>query len=340
MEQVTLKQIAENLGISIATVSKALKDYPDVSERTKEIVKAEAERLQYQPNSFAVNLRTQESKTLGLIIPEVVHYFFSSIVQAIIAHATKKGYLVIILQSDDSPELEVKQIDLLIRKRVDGIMISLANETVDISHLKRVMDLQIPLIMFDKISKLIPCSKVIIDDRKAAYNATKHLIDKGCTKIAHLRGPLLPQNSIDRFLGYKKALEDHGLVYDPKMVLVCHKITYEEGREHAQYILENQLDVDGIFAITDMVGIGALSYFNEKQVKIPDEIAIIGFSNWFISSAMTPTLSTVDQPGTKMGKKVIKQLFKEIKRKKEGKIVQPVIDVMPTNVIARASSDR
>ncbi|MEP2936073.1 MAG: LacI family DNA-binding transcriptional regulator [Gilvibacter sp.] len=340
MEQVTLKQIANNLGISIATVSKALKDYPDVSERTKEIVKAEAARLQYQPNSFAVNLRTQESKTLGLIIPEVVHYFFSSIVQAIIAHATKKGYLVIILQSDDSPELEVKQIDLLIRKRVDGIMISLANDTVDINHLKRVMDLQIPLVMFDKISKLIPCSKVIIDDRKAAYEATKHLIDKGCTKIAHLRGPLLPQNSIDRFLGYKKALEDHGLVYDPKMVLVCNKITYEEGREHAQFILDNRLDVDGIFAITDMVAIGAISYFNERQVKIPEEIAIIGFSNWFISSAMTPTLSTVDQPGTKMGKKVIKQLFKEIKRKKEGKIVQPIIDVMPTNVIERASSGR
>ena len=172
MEQVTLKQIAEYLGISIATVSKALKDYPDVSQKTKDLVKAEAERLNYQPNSFAVNLRTQESKTVGLIIPEVVHFFFSNIVQAIIAQATKKGYLVIILQSDDNPDMEKKQIDLLISKRVDGIMISLANNTVDISHLQKVMNLGIPLVMFDKISKLIPCSKILIDDRKAAYIAT------------------------------------------------------------------------------------------------------------------------------------------------------------------------
>ncbi len=339
MEQVTLKQIAEYLGISIATVSKALKDYPDVSQKTKDIVKAEAERLNYQPNSFAVNLRTQESKTLGLIIPEVVHFFFSKIVQAIIAQATKKGYLVIILQSNDVPELEKKQIDLLISKRVDGIMISLANNTVDISHLQKVMNLGIPLVMFDKISKLIPCSKVIIDDRKAAYLATKHLIDKGCKRIAHFRGPLLPQNSIDRFLGYKKALEDHDLVYDPKLVFLCNKITFKKGRTHAKTIIRENLDIDGIFAITDMVAIGAISMFNENQVRIPEDIKIIGFSNWFISSAMTPTVSTVDQPGSKMGKKVFKRLFKELTAKKAGETFAPVIELMETKIIERKSSE-
>ena len=338
MEQVTLKQIAEYLGISIATVSKALKDYPDVSQKTKDLVKAEAERLNYQPNSFAVNLRTQESKTVGLIIPEVVHFFFSNIVQAIIAQATKKGYLVIILQSDDNPDMEKKQIDLLISKRVDGIMISLANNTVDISHLQKVMNLGIPLVMFDKISKLIPCSKILIDDRKAAYIATKHLIDKGCKKIAHFRGPLLPQNSIDRFLGYKKALEDHGMTYDPKLVFLCNKITYKKGRQHATAIIEQHLEVDGIFCITDMVAIGAISVFNERGVRVPEDVKIIGFSNWFISSAMTPTVSTVDQPGSKMGKKVFKRLFKELTAKKEGAPIAPVTEHMATKLIVRNSS--
>lgn len=338
MEQVTLKQIAEYLGISIATVSKALKDYPDVSAKTKALVKAEAERLNYQPNSFAVNLRTKESKTVGLIIPEVVHFFFGNIVQAIITQAEKHGYLVIILQSDDNPELEKKQIDLLISKRVDGIMISLANNTVDISHLQKVQSQGIPLVMFDKISKLVNCSKIIIDDRKAAYNATTHLIDQGCKKIAHFRGPLLPQNSIDRFLGYKKALEDHGLEYDSKLVFLCDPITYEKGREQAEALLDNDIEIDGIFANTDMVAIGALSLFNERGIKVPEQIKIIGFSNWFISSAMTPTLSTVDQPGTKMGKKVFKRLFKELQAKKKGQVLPPEIELMRTKVLPRRST--
>lgn len=338
MEQVTLKQIAEYLGISIATVSKALKDYPDVSQKTKDLVKAEAKRLNYQPNSFAVNLRTKESKTIGLIIPEVVHFFFGNIVQAIITQAEKKGYLVIILQSDDKPDLEKKQIDLLISKRVDGIMISLANNTVDISHLHKVQQQGIPLVMFDKISKLVPCSKVIIDDRKAAYDATRHLIEQGCQKIAHFRGPLLPQNSIDRFLGYKKALEDHGLQYDTKLVFLCDPITYEKGREHAATILNDGIAIDGIFANTDMVAIGALSMFNERGVAVPEQIKIIGFSNWFISSAMTPTLSTVDQPGTKMGKKVFKRLYKELQAKKNGEVIPVEIELMPTKIIARRST--
>ena len=214
MKEVTLKQIAENLGISITTVSKALKNYPDVSKKTKKLVKAEAKKLNYKPNVFAVNLRTKESKTVGLIIPEVVHHFFSSVINGIIEQAEKKGYLVIILQSNESFKLEKKQVDLLISKRVDGIMISIANKTVDIAHLQRVKELNIPMVMFDKISKLIECTKVVIDDRKAAYLATKHLIDKGYKRIAHFRGALLPQNSIDRFLGYKRALEDHGLPFD------------------------------------------------------------------------------------------------------------------------------
>ncbi|NND62557.1 MAG: LacI family DNA-binding transcriptional regulator [Flavobacteriaceae bacterium] len=338
MKEVTLKQIAENLGISITTVSKALKDYPDVSKKTKALVKKEAKKLHYTPNVFAVNLRTKQSKTVGLIIPEVVHHFFSSVINGIIEQAEKKGYLVIILQSNESYKLEKKQIELLISKRVDGIMISLANSTVDISHLLEVKNLQIPLVMFDKISKLVDCSKVIIDDRQAAYLATKHLIDSGCKRIAHFRGALLPQNSIDRFLGYKKALEDHGIEYDSTLVYICEKVNYEEGREAAEQLLKDHNDVDGIFCITDLVAVGAIAVFNERGIKVPDDISIMGFSNWFVSSAITPSLSTVDQPGYEMGKTTFKMLFKEMKAKKKEEPFSAMTKVLDTAVIHRNST--
>ncbi|MFY7957305.1 MAG: LacI family DNA-binding transcriptional regulator, partial [Flavobacterium macrobrachii] len=196
MKETTLKQIAETLGISITTVSKALKNYPDVSAKTKKKVLELAQTLQYTPNSFAVNLRTRESRTIGLIIPEVVHHFFSNVINGIIAEAEKNGYLVIILQSNESLELEKKQVDLLINKRVDGIIMSLSNESNDDEHIKDIIRREIPFVMFDKISKLINCSKVIINDQKAAFEAVEHLISKGCKKIAHIRGPVNPQNSI------------------------------------------------------------------------------------------------------------------------------------------------
>ena len=155
MKETTLKQIAETLGISITTVSKALKNYPDVSEKTKKKVLDLAQSLQYTPNSFAVNLRTKESRTIGLIIPEVVHHFFSNVINGIIAEAEKNGYLVIILQSNESVELEKKQVELLMNKRVDGIIMSLSNESNDDEHIKEILRREIPFVLFDKISKLI-----------------------------------------------------------------------------------------------------------------------------------------------------------------------------------------
>ena len=338
MKEVTLKQIAENLGISVTTVSKALKNYPDVSKKTKALVKQEAKKLHYKPNVFAVNLRTKESKTVGLIIPEVVHHFFSSIINGIIEEAERTGYLVIILQSNESTKLEKRQVDLLISKRVDGIMISLANDTVDTSHLVEIQEHDIPLVMFDKISKLVNCSKVIINDRKAAYDATKVLIDAGCKRIAHFRGALLPQNSIDRFLGYKKALEDHGLEYDSSLVYMCENVDYDDGRKAAEALLKDNKDIDGIFAITDMAAVGAMTVFKERGIKVPDDIMVMGFSNWFLSQAITPTLSTIDQPGYKMGRKAFKLLRKEMKAKRAGEAFQPITEVLPTSVIKRNST--
>jgi LacI family transcriptional regulator len=338
MKETTLKEIAEALGISITTVSKALKNYSDVSEKTRKAVIALAEELNYTPNSFAVNLRTKESKTIGLIIPEVVHHFFSNVINGIIAEAEKKGYLVIILQSNESLELEKKQVALLINKRVDGIIMSLSNESNNDFHIKEILRKEIPFVQFDKISKLIPSSKVIINDQKAAMEAVQHLIDKGCKKIAHIRGPENPQNAIDRFIGYKKALEKNGIQYDSKLVYTCKNVTFEEGLEFAKQIIEEHPDVDGIFVITDLVAVGVLAYFNEQGIQVPNQIAIIGFSNWFMSQVITPKLSTVDQPSYEMGVAAFNLLLEEMICHREGKAFYPRTVELETSIIERDSS--
>jgi LacI family transcriptional regulator len=338
MKDITLKEIASKLGISITTVSKALKNYPDVSQKTKSAVIELAKKLHYTPNSFAVNLRTKESKTIGLIIPEIMHHFFSNIINAIIDEAEKNGYLVIILQSNESLALEKKQVELLINKRVDGILMSLSNESNNDEHIKQIIERNIPFVMFDKISKLCKCSKVIIDDQKAAFNAVQHLIDKGCNKIAHIRGPLNPQNAIDRYIGYKKALEKNNIPFDSKLVYTCENVTFQEGIDFAKQIIEEHPDVDGVFAITDLVAVGVLSYFNDVGIKIPEQVAVIGFSNWFMSKVLTPKLSTVDQPSYQMGIESFNLLLEEINCHKLDQSFVPRTVLLETAVIARESS--
>jgi len=340
MRDITLKQIAETLGISITTVSKALKDYPDVSPKTRKAVLELAQSLSYTPNSFAVNLRTKESRTIGLIIPEVVHHFFSNVINGIIDEAEKNGYLVIILQSNESLELEKKQVELLMQKRVDGIIMSLSNESNDDEHIRDILRKEVPFVMFDKISKLIPCSKVIINDQKAAFNAVQHLIQKGCKKIAHIRGPVNPQNAIDRFLGYKKALEQNGIPFDSKLVYTCKNVTFEEGLAFGKQIADEHPDVDGIFVITDLVAVGVLAHFNEIGLKVPGQVKVIGFSNWFMSQVITPKLSTVDQPSFEMGVQSFKLLLEEINTKKELHPFQPRTIELETAVIERESTSK
>lgn len=340
MKEITLKEIAETLGISITTVSKALKNYPDVSPKTKAAVLELSKKLQYTPNSFAVNLRTKESRTIGLIIPEVVHHFFSNVINGIIAEAEKNGYLVIILQSNESLELEKKQVELLLNKRVDGILMSLSNESNDEAHLKEIIARRIPFVQFDKISKLIPSSKVIINDQKAAMEAVQHLIDKGCRNIAHIRGPVNPQNAIDRFLGYKKALEKNDVTFNSSLVYTCKEVSFEEGYQFAQQIVEMHPDVDGIFVITDLVAVGVLAYFNERGIKVPDDVAVIGFSNWFMSQVITPKLSTVDQPSYEMGTAAFGLLLEEMTCHKEDRTFTPRTIELKTGIIERESTLR
>lgn len=314
MPKVTLKVIAKTLGISTATVSKALKNYADINLETKRKVQELAKKLNYTPNAFAVSLRMKESKTIGVIIPTMVHFFFSNVLDGILKEAESKDYMVFIMQSNENDKLEKKQVDLLLSKGVDGIIVSLSNITKDLSHLEKIIENNVPLILVDKIAKTIKCTKVVIDDRKAAYDAVSYLIKKGYKRIAHFRGGLNPQNSVDRFLGYKSALLDNNIKFDPKLVYLCdNNSDYSDGFEKAEKLLQDHGDnVDAIFTITDLIAIGALNYFNENNIKVPEQIAIFGFSNWFMTKITTPSLSTVEQNGYKMGEITARTLFQEI----------------------------
>ena len=338
MIKTTLKEIAQSLGISISTVSKALKDYPDVSEETKRKVLQMAESVNYSPNVFAQSLRSKESKTIGVIIPNMVHYFFSNIIEAILKEAERKGYMVIIMQSNEDFNLETKQVDLLLNKGVDGILISLSDNTNNFKHLQKIKDYDIPLVLFDKITKLIDCSKVKIDDIKASYNAVSYLINKGYKRIAYFRGDLNPQNCIDRFLGYKKALQDHDIEFDSSLVYLCPNANFDDGYANAKKLVENDSkEVDAICAISDLTAIGVINYLNEKQIRIPEQIAVFGFSNWFMSSVITPTLSSIEQHASDMGEKSAKVLFYEIDCKHKGIDVEHQKIIIDTDLIIRNS---
>jgi len=339
MKSATLKQIANELGLSVTTVSKALNNYTDVSAKTKQRVINLAAKLNYTPNSFALGLRKQESKTIGVIIPDNVHYFFSRIIKGVLEVAEQNNYLVIVMQSNEDYELEKKQIDLLISKGVDGILISLSNKTHKFDHLNKIINNDIPLILFDKIAKTVNCSKVIIDDRKAAYEAVTHLIKKGFKRIAHFRGDLNPQNSIDRFLGYKKALQDNNIDFDPSLVYLCNNNSdFEDGFKTAQKLLSDHgKNVDALFTVNDLLAIGALKYFNDNNINVPKRIALIGFSNWFMSTVVSPSLSTVEQHGFEMGKQSATLLFHEIKCKQKGVKFEHQKIVMQTELVIRDS---
>ncbi len=338
MKNLTLKDIAAALNLSITTVSKALKDYPDVNTNTKERVKAYAKKVNFTPNAHAAFLRTQQSKLIGVVIPRLNHFFFSNVLRGIMKAAEEEDYMVIVLSSDESYELEKKQINRLLQQNVDGILLSIADSTHDTKHIDAIIEQKIPLIFFDKYSKLSNCSSVVINDQKAAFNAVEHLIKQGKKNIAHLRGPLLPQNSIDRFLGYRKALEQYGLEYRKEWVFTCDQISNEEGYAYTQEIIEKHPEIDAIFAVADMPAVGAIKCLNEQKIVIPDQIAVMGFSNWRISNLVTPTLSSVNQPGIKMGEKAFELFYKEQQLIKKGESVVYEKIELDTKLIIRQSS--
>ena len=340
MPSVTLKDLAERLGVSVTTVSKALKNYPDIGQETKNQVQQLAKELNYKPNVHAVTLRSKKSKTLGVIVPKIDHYFFSQVLNGIIQEATKRGYLVITLCSEDSLEMEKEQVGLLIDKRVDGILMALSHETLayEQEHIMDILANDIGLVLFDRISSAIPCSKVLIDDQKAAYLAVKHLLEQGARHILFLGGTTLPLNYRKRLTGYLKALYEFGLQENSDYIFHTEPHDMHQSYEITYQCLKKHSEIDAVFAATDILALGAVNAIKDFGKKIPQEIAVIGFSNWFVTQYIRPKLSTVAQPSATMGQKATSMLIDEIEKTDKHIPFEHQIIQLSTQLILRDST--
>jgi len=334
----TLKDIAKNLGISVATVSKALKDYKDVSSSTKKRVIDYTNNVGFKPNKQAAFLRTKRTKLIGLILPKINHDFFNNFLIGLLNKLEKTDYKLTLLCSDDSYEKERKYVMELIQLNVDAIFISIAKETNQFDHLKEIQKNKTTLILFDHYAKIIASNRVIVDNRKASFLATEHLIQKGCEKISCFRGELISQTSIDRFMGYKDALAHYGLQFKRELVLICSENTIEEGERQAMELLNKKIQIDGLVAVSDLIALGAMNYFKKIGIKIPEDIAVIGFGDWTMSSMVSPSLSSIKQNGFLMGKKVFDLFIKSQKNNAEEESY--VTELIPTELIIRESTCR
>lgn len=337
--QVTIKDIARELGISPSTVSRALKDHPDISSETKKAVNALADKLNYQPNIVALSLRQKKTNTIGVVIPELVHFFFSTVISGIEDVAYEAGYSVIITQSNESFDREVTDLKALFNSRVDGMLLSISRETTNYDHIESILSKGVPIVFYDRMYNNPNSSKVIVDDYVGAKEAVGHLIEQGCKRIAHLQAAPNLLISEDRLRGYKDALREANLPYQENFVLQCPSGTLEEAEKATRKLLALTPPPDAIFANNDMLAMGAMKAIKEKGLNIPGDVALMGFSNWFFSQLMDPPLSSVDQPGYEMGQEAARLLIRhiEMKDKDQGE-PQPETKVLKTRLIVRQSS--
>lgn len=332
--QVTIKDIARILGISPSTVSRALKNHPDISDETKTAVNELALKLKYQPNAVALSLKHSRSNTIGVIIPEIVHYFFSSVISGIEDVAYEAGFTVIICQSNEKYDREVANAKMLLSHRVDGVLVSVSKETTNFDHLTMLQEGGLPLVFFDRIVPEITADQVIIDDEEAAYKATKHLIENGKKRIAHFAGP---QNLVigrDRKEGYLRAIREAGLQVDPQLIIDAD--TYEKALIATHHLLAMGNPPDGIFATNDLTAIGSMQALQKKGIKIPQEIGVVGFSDGRFSGITEPNLTSVDQHGYEMGSVATEILLNRLLSPIETYV--PQTRVLSANLIVRGSS--
>ena len=335
--QVTIKDIARELGISPSTVSRALKDHPDISSDTKKAVHALAEKLNYQPNIVALNLRQRKTNTIGVIIPELVHFFFSTVISGIEDVAYQAGYSVILTQSNESYEREKTDMKALFNSRVDGMLISLSRETKNFDHIESIISKGVPVVFYDRMYNNPNTSNVIVDDYVGAKEAVEHLIEQGYKRIAHLEGAPGLIISEDRRRGYVDALNAHKMEV---IIQECPSGTQEDGNRATKKLLSGSNPPDAIFASSDPIAIGAMMAIKEKDLKIPQDVGLVGFSNWSLGSLVEPSLTTVDQPGFEMGQESARLLIRQIEAGDKDKEPQPETKILKTKLIVRDSSIR
>jgi LacI family transcriptional regulator len=309
--RVTIHDIARELNTTASTVSRALQDHPRISKTMKSAVWELAKKLNYQPNSVASSLRKGKGNTIGVIIPRIDRYFFSTVIRGIEDVAYDAGYNVIICQSYDSTEREKAIVETLINGKIDGLLVSLANETMSFDHFKMVQNKGLPLIFFDRVPDLMEVSKVELDDFSGAYKAVSHLISQGCKRIIHFAGPKHVSIYRNRLEGYKAALAKHNIPYNEAYVL-DNVITRDRGSEVALQISKMKPMPDGIFSAGDYSALGVILKFKEIGIAVPKDIAIVGYANEPYSEILDPPLSSVDQHSKEMGHSVARLFLEEV----------------------------
>ena len=336
---ITMKDIARDLGVSIATVSRALKDSPRISAAQKERIQAYAREHNFYPNVIGEALRhskVQPMKVIGVIIPELVHYYFMSVLSGIEEEARARGYRVMVAQSKERYDREVAICDDFYKNKVCGIIVSQAKDTKQYAHFEKLMNNGVPLVFYDRICTGVNCSRVVVDDYMGAFTAVTHLIDTGCKKIAFYGSPMNLEISKNRYNGYHDALTKNGLKLDEALVRICDDRAQAEAITPEILSLPDDKRPDAFFAINDDTAIGILYTAKRMGFSIPDEISICGFTNGERAVACDPQLTTVEQRGVDVGREAAEILIDKV----EGMIPNDKIEkrVVRTRLVVRGSS--
>ncbi|NAS11458.1 LacI family DNA-binding transcriptional regulator [Poritiphilus flavus] len=316
MSKLTLKDIAKHFKVSVSTVSKAINDSYEISEKLKGEIKEYAKAHHYRPNKVALNLINRNTKTIGVVIPNILNYFFVQVIYGIEKVTDEKGYSIITCITNQSLEKESKTLELLSNGSVDGVIISSAAEENELphhaQHLRELSENQIPMVMFDRVTNLIDCDKVIVDDFEAGYKATKYFIQTGCRTIAIVTPIVDSVISRLRIEGYKKALTEHNIPFDDKLVEATDA---KEDLELTLSLLLNYKQIDGIMALDEITAVKVMSIVKSRGYHVPNDISIIGFTNGELSKYVTPAITMVSQHGRYIGETVAKILIDRIENK-------------------------
>lgn len=334
-DKVTIKQVAEKLGVSMMTISRALNNRPNVDENTRKKVVETARKMGYIQNQIARSLVQKKTYTIGVVVPEITHSFFPDAIKGIEEVFNQADYQIILTHSAEDSNREVKAIETLASKRVDGILISMAETVKDYSIYKQILQMSVPIVFFDRCVFNIGASCISIDDEKAAFLITEHLIKQKNKRIAHLSGPLTVSIGRSRLNGYKKALTKNDIVFNDKLVK---KAGFHEtgGYEAMKELLaQNKKEIpDAVVCVNDPVAFGAIKAIEEAGLKVPDDIRITGFSDDIRASLINPPLTTIRQPAYEVGKMAARKLLNHINNNEE-----PIEEIkVATELIIRQSS--
>jgi LacI family transcriptional regulator len=310
-KEVTIYDLAEKLNISVATVSRALQNDPVVSKKTKKKIFDLAEEMGYRSNHFARNLRNQRTDTIGVIVPRLNSYFMSTVIAGIEHVANSQGYNLIISQSSESVEKEVMSARTMFNNRVDGLLASLAYDTDSMTHFDPFFKKGIPVLFFDRCADNTNATSVLIDNRKAAFEATKHLIAQGCKRIVHITAHTNRAVYTDRLAGYQQALAAHKLPFKENHI-IRNNLSQEAGADAAEKIWSMLPRPDGVFAANDNCAVGCMLALKKKGIQIPADIAFAGFNNDPVSTVIEPNLTTINYPGYEMGEVAARQLINQL----------------------------